>query len=228
MILLYCVFLVRHTESTQNTKFEYFCNISRKKWAMNFFCFQINAKVFYKVVVSFWMCVIMLAQSIQNKNLQNLWKQEEWSWFFGCRKTSNIASNWCYHFRYAWPGMPKLPQKSFLFLCNILRKKWAIKLFFDTQIKLKITYKLILWFLMKVAKHSQSFQNRKGSLQCLYNIFKKELEMKLTFCIQINIKTSYKFIWKLLSIKFFHKGILSLSMIVWLSILKVLKVKSLQ
>ena len=36
------------------------------------------------------------------------------------------------------------------------------------------------------------------SLQCLYNISKKELEMKLIFCMYINIKVSYKMILSLL------------------------------
>ena len=34
-------------------------------------------------------------------------------------------------------------------------------------------------------------------LQCLYNTSKKKLDMKLIFCMQINIKISYKLISKL-------------------------------
>ena len=37
-----------------------------------------------------------------------------------------------------------------------------------------------------------------ASLQCLYNISKKELEMKLIFCLYINIKVSCKVILSLL------------------------------
>ena len=37
LILLYCVCLARHNQSTQNTKLAYLCNISRKTWAMKFF-----------------------------------------------------------------------------------------------------------------------------------------------------------------------------------------------
>ena len=33
-----------------------------------------------------------------------------------------------------------------------------------------------------------------ASLQCLYNILKTKLEMKLMFCMQINIKMAYKLI----------------------------------
>ena len=44
-----------------------------------------------------------------------------------------------------WPGMPKLPKiTSLLFLCNILRKNWAMKLIFCTQISMKACYKLIV------------------------------------------------------------------------------------
>ena len=51
----------RHAQSTQNKKFVYLCNISRKtlgiKW---FFCLQINAKVFYKM--TFWVCATKVTQ----------------------------------------------------------------------------------------------------------------------------------------------------------------------
>ena len=104
------------------------CNISRKAWTINFlFYVQINTKVFYKVVVSFWMCITRLVQSNKNNkitSLQYLWKQDEWSWFFACRITSNISSNWYHHFKCVWPGMPKLPKITiFPFLFNVLRKK---------------------------------------------------------------------------------------------------------
>ena len=41
-----------------------------------------------------------------------------------------------------------------------------------------------------------------SSLQCLYNISKNKLEMKLIFYMQINIKVSYKFISTLWASKF--------------------------
>ena len=44
------------------------CNISRKKGMMNFiFGMQRNLNVFYKLILSFWMCVTRHAQSTQNK-----------------------------------------------------------------------------------------------------------------------------------------------------------------
>ena len=39
------------------------CNISRKKWMMEFiFSVQINREIFYKWILSFWMCVTRHAQ----------------------------------------------------------------------------------------------------------------------------------------------------------------------
>ena len=48
-------------------KYAYLCNISRKTWGIKlFFCLQINTKVFYSALVSFWVCVMILARSTQN------------------------------------------------------------------------------------------------------------------------------------------------------------------
>ena len=63
---------------------------------------------------------------------------------------------------------------------NILRKNWVMKLIFCTQISMEACCKLIVWFwcgwssIPKVPK--------KASFQCLYNISKKKLKMKLIFC----------------------------------------------
>ena len=44
-----------------------------------------------------------------------------------------------------WPGMPKLPKISLLFLCNILRKKSVMKTsIFCMQTSMKACYKLVL------------------------------------------------------------------------------------
>ena len=43
------------------------------------------------------------------------------------------------------PGMPKLPKiTGLLFLCDILRKKWVMKLIFCMLKSMKACYKLIL------------------------------------------------------------------------------------
>ena len=48
------------------------CNISRKKRIMKFICIQINTKVFYKLILSFWVCAARHAQSSQNKKFTYL------------------------------------------------------------------------------------------------------------------------------------------------------------
>ena len=48
-------------------KFAYLCKISRKTWRFKLlFSLPINTKVFYKVLVSFWVCVSRLVQGTQN------------------------------------------------------------------------------------------------------------------------------------------------------------------
>ena len=110
--------------------------------------------------------------------------------------------------------MPKLSViTSFLYLCLILRKKWVMML-----ISIKASYKLILWFLMGMVKYSQNSQNIK---------FAMSLQYKLIFCMQINIKVSYKLISTLWTSKFATRWYCHYWW-VWLSILKLLKVTSLQ
>ena len=74
--------------------------------------------------------------------------------------------------------------------CNILRKKWMIKLVFCLLINIKVFYKLILSFWM-ILSHAQSTQNK---FAYLCNISIKVLGMKLIFCLQINTKIFYKMI----------------------------------
>ena len=63
-------------------------------------------------------------------------KREGWSWSFAYKWTSKVSSCCYYHFRCVWSGMPKLPKiTSLLFLRNIVRKKWVMKLIFCMQIR---------------------------------------------------------------------------------------------
>ena len=66
-----------------------------------------------------------------------------------------------------------------------------------------------------------------ASLQCLNNILKEKLEMKLTFWMQMNIKVSYKLISTLWASKYPTRGYYDYWW-AWSSILKVLKVTNLQ
>ena len=57
------------------------CNISRKKWMMQFiFGMQLNIEVFYKLMLSFWVCVTRHAQSTQNKNFAYLCNISRKAW----------------------------------------------------------------------------------------------------------------------------------------------------
>ena len=67
----------------------------------------------------------------------------------------------------------------FLFLCNILRKNWMIKLIFCMQVSMKACYKLIIWQWSKIPKVPKI-----ASLQFLYSISEKKLKLKLIFCMQ--------------------------------------------
>ena len=155
-----------------------------------FFCRQINIKVLYKLLVPLWVCLTSNAQVPKTPSLHfltiSLGKREVW--------TSKASTNWYYHFRCMWPGMPKLPQiASLIFLCNILIRNWVMKLIFLHADK----YDTII--LMEMVKHPQSTQT---GLQYVSNISKKKLEMKLIFCMQVRIKVSYKLILTLWTSQF--------------------------
>ena len=72
LILSFWVCVTRHTRSKQNKKSAYLCNISRKEWVRGgggvkfIFYLQIKTEVFYKLIVSLWVCVARHARSTQN------------------------------------------------------------------------------------------------------------------------------------------------------------------
>ena len=103
--------VARHAQITQYNKFA-ICNILWKNWVTKLiFCMQIIMKVSYKLLLWFLIGMVKHSQSYQNSkfpmSLQYPRKKRE-SWFFACRETSKISSNWYYYFRFVWPGMPKL------------------------------------------------------------------------------------------------------------------------
>ena len=106
--------------------------------------------------------------------------------------------------------MPNLHKiTSLLFLCNIFRKKWVIKLIFlQMQISMKVSYKLILWFLMQLVKHSQSSQNSKFPMPLQY--IKKEVRNEVYFLLADKNQSLLQFDFNTLGIKVSCKVILSL------------------
>ena len=77
-----------------------------------------------------------------------------------------------YQLGQAFPGMLKVPKMTNLLnLCSISRKNWGMKLFL-MQIKTKVSYMLILSYLMDMARQVQSMQNEKYAISLPY--LKKE------------------------------------------------------
>ena len=128
-------------------------------------------------------------QSVYNIFAISQVKHEGWSWFFACWQMLKVFSNWYYHFRCVWLGIPKLPKTtSLLFLYNMFRKKWVMQLIFYMQISMKACYRLILSFF---DGYGQAFPKFPRKQVCnVFTISLKKLEMKLTFLMQINIKVS--------------------------------------
>ena len=128
------------------------CNISRKKWMMKFvFCIQINIKVLYKLILSFWVCATRHVQSTQNKKFAYLCNISSKAWgmkLIFCLQINTkvfyklIVSLWL-----VYPGMPKVPKTIRLqYLCNISRNMWRMNLVFCLQISVKGFFKLLLSF----------------------------------------------------------------------------------
>ena len=121
LILSFWVCVTRHAQSTQNKKFAYLCNISRKAWVMKLvFCLQVKTKVFYKLIVSLWVCKnIKFTISLQFLKAN---EKDETDFLPAYKRQRFLQFDII--ILGAWPGMPKLPKTtSLLFLCNILRQK---------------------------------------------------------------------------------------------------------
>ena len=145
---------------------------------------QLNIEVFWTVILSFWVSITRHAQSNQNKfaYLCNISIISQYLY-------NLVFSDWIYHFRCVWLGIPKLPKTtSLLFLYNMFRKKWVMQLIFYMQISMKACYRLILSFF---DGYGQAFPKFPRKQVCnVFTISLKKLEMKLTFLMQINIKVS--------------------------------------
>ena len=81
-----------------------------------FFCLQINTKIFWKMILSYY-DIIFVTRPPQSTHITSLQYLCNISRKIGRTKLIfclpvNIkdSSNWYYHFRCVWPGMPKLPK----------------------------------------------------------------------------------------------------------------------
>ena len=143
-------------------------------------------KIFFKLITSLWVCVARYPQSIENNkftiSLQYLKENvKDEVDFLSADKRQKASSNWYYHFSCMWPGMSKLPKIISLFLYNILRNKWMMKLILCMEVSMKVSYKLALWFWWRWSSIPKV--PKVVSLQSLYNISEKKIEEKLIYCL---------------------------------------------
>ena len=77
--------VARHFQSTQNKSLQYLHKSMELKLI---FCLQISKNVFYKMIVSSWVCLARHDQSTQKEiyNTSEIYqrKREGWSWFLTC------------------------------------------------------------------------------------------------------------------------------------------------
>ena len=189
--------VTKHTQSTHN-KFAYLCNISRKTREMKLIlCLLINVKVFYKMIVSFWVWVNRHVQSTQDNKfaipLQYVKEDvRDKVDFLHVDKRQKFLQINSFILGACSQACPNYSKTSLLFLCNILRKRWVMKLNFlnaDKHESLKINIKIDTVILMGMVKYSQSFQNSKFAMSLQY--------LKVDFNT-LGIKISYKVILSLL------------------------------
>ena len=97
LILSFWMSIARHSQSTQNNKFAYLCNISRKTWGMKLiFCLHINKKFFHKMIASVTVSKARHVQSTQITRLQYLCNISKKTWkmkLLACRYTSKVSSD---------------------------------------------------------------------------------------------------------------------------------------
>ena len=82
-------------------------------------------------------------------------------------------------------NVSKIKLEMKLFFLHADKPQSFLQVYFKT-LGVKVSYKLILYLLMDMIKHSES--TKLTSLYCLYNISKKRLETKFIFCIYITLK----------------------------------------
>ena len=76
---------------------------------------QINIEIFYKLTISFWVCVIRLAQSIQNKNFAYLCNISRKAWeiklIFCLQITAKVFNKLIVHFGLHKQACLKYPEQ---------------------------------------------------------------------------------------------------------------------
>ena len=146
------------------------------------FGMQININVFYKLIVSFWICVARHAQITQNKklaSLQYLQKNVGDEVIFCQQTDTNVLYKLVVLLCVCVAQSTQNKQVCNIF-CNFSRELWRMKWTFCLQISIKGFFKLILSFWVCVTRPRQITQNNK---LFLCNILKKKWVIKLIFCM---------------------------------------------
>ena len=162
---------------------------------------QINIKVFYKFIASFWVCGATHAQSTQNNksalSLQYLKEKLKGKVNF------QPADKYLQRFLQidtvilsVWLGMRKLPK---------IRKKGVMKLIFCMQMSIKVSYKLIQYF-FDGGQSSIPKVSKIASWQCL----KKEARDEVDFLQADKHQSFLKVDFNTLGIRVSYKEMLSL------------------
>ena len=98
------------------------CNVVREKWMMKFiFCMQINTKVFYKMILSLWVCVSRQVQSTKNNQFTISLQYKMLKLIFYLLINVEGFFTLMHHFRCVWSGMPKILKQQ-VFWVTFLRR----------------------------------------------------------------------------------------------------------
>ena len=185
------------------------CNISRKKWMIKFiFGMQMNIDVFYKLIV----CIGRHAQSTQNKQICNIFtisqgKRKGWSWFFCLQINVKGFFELILLFYVCVARQAQITKNNkWATSSQYLKKEVSDEVGFFHSNKHESFLQIVTTIFDGNGQWSSIPELPKiVSLQCLFNISKKEVRDKLSFCFQIDIKVSYKLISTLWALKFFTR-----------------------
>ena len=164
------------------------------KW---FFCLQINTKVFYKMILSFWVCATRVTQSTQNNKfaissqyLKENGKNEVY--FLLVDKHQKFLQIDTIILGVCGQACPNYQNNKFAISLQYLKKEVSVKVDFLHADKhesfLQIDSVIFYGGWSSIPKEP------KISLRYFCNISRKTRRMKLIFCLQINIKGFFKLI----------------------------------
>ena len=128
------------------------CNISRKTWMMKCILgIQRNSKIFYKVILSFWVCAARHAQSTQNRKFAYLCNIPRKTWGMKFLFCLQINTKVFYKVLVSfWVCVSRLAQSTqnneFAGSLQYLKENGTNEVGFRFQINIKDFFKLILSF----------------------------------------------------------------------------------